>query len=114
MLTAKGCQSLCFHEVINSIASPDGQQLATVSIRDCGGATTNFKGSVSVSSSDENLSGIDLLTFEGKPSEIGLEVHWNSDTELVISVSDLGNVREINPNGRSSSRLKVKYEYRKN
>ncbi len=108
-LSVKGCQMLSYSEIIQSVASPNGQQVATIELGDRGGATTDFRGNVSVISSNAELSGTDLLTFVGKPDDIGLKIFWLSDTELVISVSDLNNVRKINPNGRNSSKLKVSY-----
>ncbi|MBA6251961.1 hypothetical protein [Colwellia sp. MB3u-55] len=112
-LILKGCESTCYHEVVKSVASPDGKQVAEISIGDCGGATTDFFGGVDIKSDNPKLSAENLFTFDGRPEETGLEVRWVSDTELIISISDLYKARYINPNGRKSADLKVKYEYRK-
>jgi len=112
-LLLKSCESSCYHEVVKSVVSPDGKQAAEISIGDCGGATTDFFGGVNVKSDNPKLTAENIFTFAGRPEETGLEVRWVSDTELVISVSDLYKARRINPNGRKSADLKVKYEFRK-
>ena len=109
----KGCEFTCYHEVVKSVTSPDGKQVAEISIGDCGGATTDFFGGVDVKSDNPELTAENLFTFDGRPEETGLEVRWVSNTELIISISDLYKARYINPNGRKSAGLKVKYEYRK-
>jgi hypothetical protein len=112
-LILKGCESTCYHEVVKSVASPNGKQVAEISIGDCGGATTDFFGGVDIKSDNPKLTAENLFTFDGRPEETGLEVRWVSNTELIISISDLCKARYINPNGRKSADLKVKYEYRK-
>ncbi len=112
-LILRGCESTCYHEVVKSVASPDGKQVAEISIGDCGGATTDFFGGVDIKSDNPKLTAERIFTFAGRPEETGLEVRWVNDTELIISVSDLYKARRINPNGRKSADLKVKYEYRK-
>ena len=112
-LILKSCQTLCHHTVVNAVSSPNGEQVAEISIGDCGGATTDFFGSVDVKSNNPKLRAENLFTFVGRPEETGLEVHWVNDNELVISVSDLYKARTINPNGRKSADLKVSYQYRK-
>jgi hypothetical protein len=111
-LLLKGCESACQHQVVSSFASPNGDQIAQVSIGDCGGATTDFFGTVDVKSDNTKLAAQKLFTFAGRPEEIGLEVRWLSDTHVIISVSDLYKARHINPNGRQSTDLTVEYEYR--
>jgi hypothetical protein len=112
-LLLKSCESSCYHEVVNTVASPNGKQVAEIIIGDCGGATTDFSGSVNVKSDNPKLQAKSIFTFAGRPKETGLEVRWVNDNELIISVSDLYKARYINPNGRNSADLKVKYEYRK-
>lgn len=112
-LLLKSCESTCYHEVVKTIASPNGEQIAEISIGDCGGATTDFFGGVDIRSNNPKLSAESIFTFAGRPEETGLEVRWANDTELIISISDLYKARRINPNGRKSADLKVKYEYRK-
>ncbi|MFQ3272760.1 MAG: hypothetical protein ACI87I_001430 [Pseudoalteromonas tetraodonis] len=111
-LILKGCESACYHEVVKSVPSPNGKQIAEISIGDCGGATTDFFGGVNIKSDNPKLTAENVFTFDGRPEETGLEVRWVSDTELIISISDLYKARYINPNGRQSADLKVKYEYR--
>ncbi|WP_214000475.1 hypothetical protein [Arsukibacterium sp.] len=111
-LLLKSCQTVCHHTVVNTVSSPNGEQVAEISIGDCGGATTDFFGSVDVTSNNSRLSAEKLFTFAGRPEETGLEVYWVNDNELVISVSDLYKARSINPNGRKSADLKVSYRYR--
>lgn len=111
-LALKGCESTCYHEVVRSVPSPNGKQIAEISIGDCGGATTDFFGGVNIKSDNPQLAAKNLFTFDGRPEETGLEVRWASDTELIISISNLYKARYINPNGRQSAGLKVKYEYR--
>ena len=113
LLFVKGCESSCYHEVVKSVTSPNGKQVAEITIGDCGGATTDFFGSVNVKSDNPKLEAEGLFSFDGRPKETGLEVHWVNDRELIISISDLYKARRINPNGRKSADLKVKYEYRK-
>ena len=112
-LLLKGCESNCYSEVLVSETSPSGEQKAEISIGDCGGATTDFYGSVDVYSDNPRLTAEKVFSFAGRPEEIGLELRWVSDTELVISINDMAKVRRINPNGRKSSDLKIQYEYRK-
>lgn len=112
-LLLKSCESSCYHEVVKTVASPNGKQVAEIYIGDCGGATTDFFGGVDIKSNNPKLEAENLFTFAGRPEETGLEVHWLNDAELVISISDLYKARRINPNGRKSADLKVKYEYRK-
>lgn len=112
-LILKGCESACYREVVKSVPSPSGKQIAEISIGDCGGATTDFFGGVNIKSDNPKLTAENVFTFDGRPDETGLEVRWVSDTELIISISDLYKARYINPNGRRSADLKVKYEYRK-
>ena len=71
----------------------------------------NF-GGVDIKSDNPKLTAKNLFTFEGRPEETGLEVRWVNNTELIISVSDLYKARRINPNGKKSADLTVKYEYR--
>lgn len=110
----KGCEAACYHEVVETVISPNGQQQAEITLGDCGGATTDFFGAVNIKSDNPSLTAQSILTFSGRPEGIGLEISWESDTEVVIYVSDLYKVRYINPNGRKSSELKVKYQYRAN
>lgn len=112
-LLLKSCESTCYHEVVKTVASPNGKQVAEISIGDCGGATTDFFGGVDIKSDNPKLIAESIFTFAGRPEETGLEVRWVNDTELIISVSDLYKARRINPSGRKSADLKVKYEYRK-
>ena len=112
MALLKGCESSCYNEVVEAVLSPNGKQVAEITIGDCGGATTDFYGSVNVKSDDPKLTATSLYSFAGRPHETGLQVRWISDTELVISISDLYKARRINPNGRKSADLKVRYEYR--
>ena len=112
-LLVKGCESTCYKEVVKSVASPNGKQVAEITIGDCGGATTNFWGVVDVNSENPKLSAKGLLGFSGHPDQLGLDVIWLNDKELVISFTALKDVRHINPNGRKSAELKVKYEHRK-
>ena len=111
-LIAKGCESICYHEVVQRVASPNGDQVAEIYIGDCGGATTDFFGGVNVNSNNPRLTAEDLFTFVSRPEATGLEVRWANNTEVIISVSDLYKARSINPNGRKSADLKVKYEFR--
>lgn len=112
-LLLKSCESACYHEVVSTVASPNGKQVAEISIGDCGGATTGFFGGVDIKSDNPKLTAESIFTFSGHPSQTGLEVRWQSDTEVIISISDLYKARRINPNGRKSADLKVIYEYRK-
>lgn len=103
----------CYKEVVDKIWSPDGYQNAIITIKDCGGATTDFYGSVSVDSRNKKLVAKKLITFEGRPEEAGIRLKWANDNHLIIYISDLYRIRKINPNGRSSSSLKVEYIYDK-
>ncbi len=111
-LLLKGCETACYEQVVESVSSPSGEQVAEIIIGDCGGATTDFFGSVDVKSDNPRMSADDLFSFNGRPEETGLTVYWESDTELVISISDLYKARRINPRGRKSGDLSVRYEFR--
>ena len=112
LLLVKSCESTCYNEVVSSIASPNGKQVAEITIGDCGGGTSDFYGSVNVKSDNPKLQAKGIFSFAGRPAETGLEVRWTNDHELIISISDLYKARRIYPSGRNSADLKVKYEYR--
>lgn len=112
VLLLEGCSAVCYDEVVERVASPNGEQVAEITIGDCGGATTDFFGSVNVVSGNPELQGDKLFGFSGHPRESGLEVKWISDNELEISVSSLQKVRSINPTGRNTTKLKVTYTQR--
>ena len=63
-------------------------------------------------SDNPKLAAENVFTFDGRPELTGFEALWVSDTEFIISISDLYKARRINPNGRRSADLTVKYEYR--
>ena len=111
-LLLKSCESLCYHEVLTTEYSPNGEQVAEIYIGDCGGATTDFYGGVNVKSSSGDLVAERLFTFTGRPEETGLQVRWASDEELVISISDLHKARQINPRGKYGPGLKTSDEFR--
>ena len=112
-LILKSWESACYREIVQTIPSPNGKQIAVITIGDCGGATTDFFGQVDIKSDDPELRAENLYSFAGRPRETGLDIRWSSDTEIIISISDLYKARRINPNGRKSAKLKVMYEYRK-
>tara|TARA_R110002126_G_scaffold33382_1_gene104417 strand:+ start:4240 stop:4542 length:303 start_codon:yes stop_codon:yes gene_type:complete len=71
-LILKSCQTLCHHTVVNTVSSPNGEQVAEISIGDCGGATTDFFGSVDVKSNKQilppaNSDGCDINPLRGFP-----------------------------------------------
>ena len=111
-LGLKGCESACYREDVLRIPSPSGEQVAVVELGDCGGATTDFWGTVNVESDDPRLTAENLYGFQGRPHETGLTLEWLSDTELVISIDSLGKARRFHPNGRASADLKVEYRFR--
>ena len=108
-----GCGGACSSEIVSTVPSPSGSQTAVVSIGDCGGATTDFFGTVDVVSEDPRLAAKGLYGFAGRPEETGLRIYWDSDTELRISINSLAKARRFHPDGRASADLKVEYEFRK-
>lgn len=101
----------CHYDVVNRISSPSGLQTAVIELGSCGGATTDFSGSVSVDGMNFRMSATKLLTFVGTPTEAGISVKWQSDSQLTIYLSNLYKIRMINPEGRNSADLQVKYIY---
>jgi hypothetical protein len=63
LLLVKSCESTCYHEVVKSVASPDGKQVAEISIGDCGGATTDFFGGVDIKSENPKLTAKKFIHF---------------------------------------------------
>ncbi|ADN76853.1 hypothetical protein Fbal_2651 [Ferrimonas balearica DSM 9799] len=110
-LIAKGCASLCSHEVVDEVRSPNGKFVAEVSIGDCGGATTNFFGSVIIKDVERGTESRRVFGFEGRPSNLGLVVQWQSDELLVLRFDDLQQVRIIDPTNRGSGDFHIRYDY---
>lgn len=111
-LGLKSCAGACKYEDVLRIPSPTGKQVAVVQLGDCGGATTDFWGTVDVESEDPRLRAEHLYGFQGRSDETGLTLEWLSDTELVISIDDLDKARRFHPDGRSSADLNVEYRFR--
>lgn len=112
LASVKGCQSLaCYNELVSSNTAADGQHTAQIFIGDCGGATTDFFGYIDVINADGTLAAEELLRFEDRPDQSGIRVKWLSNNELQISMSSLQKIRRINPNGRHSAELKVRYQF---
>ena len=94
--------------------SPSGAQTAIVTLGDCGGATTDFFGTVDVVSENPRLAAKAIHTFDGRPQETGLRISWESDSDLLISINSLKKAPNFSPGVQTSGDLTVKYELRAN
>jgi hypothetical protein len=82
ILVLSGCKSPCSDQVIQSITSPDGTEVATLTIANCG-ATTHFATAVSIYPAKKKRKVEDtVFSSQGRPA---VRLSWSGNYTLAIS-----------------------------
>jgi hypothetical protein len=82
MLVLACCKSPCSEQLAQSITSPDGTEIATLTIENCG-ATTHFATAVSIYPAKEKRKVEDIVfSSQGRPA---VRLSWSDNYTLAIS-----------------------------
>ena len=78
---------LCINTPYEEFYSPSAHSKAVVFERSCG-ATTGFSTQISIVNATQSLEGAgNVYIASGQPAEAALQLHWQSDNQLVIGHS---------------------------